>query len=58
MNRNAINTKNPKNAINEIIFMEVNNMPCGRKRKRAKMAKHKRKKRMRKNRHKKRLMYK
>ncbi|EHO43333.1 hypothetical protein Calab_3736 [Caldithrix abyssi DSM 13497] len=30
-------------------------MPCGRKRKRAKMATHKRKKRLRKNRHKKKI---
>ena len=30
-------------------------MPCGRKRKRHKMATHKRKKRLRKNRHKKKL---
>ena len=31
-------------------------MPCGRKRKRHKIATHKRKKRLRKNRHKKRLV--
>ncbi len=34
-------------------FQETWNMPCGKKRKRHKMATHKRKKRLRKNRHKK-----
>ena len=33
--------------------MGVRNMPCGRKRKRKKIAKHKRKKRLRRDRHKK-----
>ena len=36
-------------------FISPNDMPCGRKRKRHKIATHKRKKRLRKNRHKKKV---
>ena len=41
--------------ISNFLIKGVNgNMPCGRKRKKRKMAKHKRKKRLRRDRHKKR----
>ena len=42
--------------MNRTITKKEERMPCGRKRKRHKIATHKRKKRLRKNRHKKRVI--
>lgn len=48
-----INPHQPLEFINYITFTILSSMPCGKKRKRHKIATHKRKKRLRKNRHKK-----